>query len=800
MDYHVNSHGNYLGMFSVDELRRRRAAGELSGDALVRSEGMTEWKPLDEVLEDTVRQPQCSPGQEETDRSPKPGNKRVLVLVIAVFGGLMLLALGFSGFMMFRFVQKTRESLKTATSIADKRGLAAASKHIPVSETTLTRETVRERAREFRLRQYLEGYRKHGRHDVPWDEDAARLIEAWIAVNYGGPTNLPSPTEIAEKLIAIPECNDALILTAAAAVTPDLHERIRRFDRALAAYTGSAYGAYPQFFVAVQLANDLGSKSPRTPELDVTALEQFKRGFEDGSFTPADEEEIAYILIEDWGSRFFARNNSAVIQIVLGHPEYKWLALTLQGEMEIEEAWKARGSGWANTVTPEGWKGFEDHLARARAALTQAWKLHPQRPLAPCCMITVAMGDSDANEMRVWFDRAIEGQIDLYSAWNRMQTGLLPRWHGSHAALLALGVRAVDTSRFDTDVPRQLFECIKMIEGDLELAPGEHIYGRPDVWPHLKRMYEGYLAEPSQAQANHGWHSAYAVVAYLAGKYDVARSQLEAIDWKPTRRSLTQWGKDLSLLPLQVAAITGEHGQEILRAESDYARGDLSKAIKIYQDLRGKPHSDDRTKQFIEARLPALEQELRLAKGEWIDLVPADQQDPNWELFGHTIRKLPDGAIEIEAGPGGHAIYCRTRIGRSFEVTGEFEVVRSSTGAFQAGLMMGIPDDPSPAWYAFRITRNPPGNDAASFSLGWTRRELTMPAKLKDGPNTFRFSIVQRRVNAWINDVRTLRVAEEQEQFVLKDNCMLGLGAYNNTNETVIRYRNVKVRRITSTE
>lgn len=797
MNYHVESHGQYLGVFSIDELRRRRAAGELSGDDLVRGEGMTEWKPLDEVLEEIVRQPQIGLDQEATGGSPKSDRKRVLVLVIAIFGGLLLLALGFSGFMVFRFVQKTRESLKTSTSIADTFGLAAASKPIPVSETTLTHETVRKRAREFRLRQYLENYRKHGRHDVPWDDDAAKLIEAWIAVNYGGPTNLPSPTAIAEKLIAIPDCKDPLILTAAAAVTPDVQERIRRFDRALAAYTGSAYGAYPRFFTAVQLANDLGSKAPRTPELDVIALEQFKLGFEDGSSTPGDEEEIANILIEDWGFRFFNRNNSAVIEIVLGHPEYKWLGLTLQGAMEIDEAWKARGGGWANTVTPEGWKGFEDHLAKARAALTQAWKLHPQRPLAPCLMITVAMGDSDADEMRIWFDRTVEGQIDLQSAWNRMQTGLLPRWHGSHTALLTLGVRAVDTGRFDTDVPRQLFECIKMIEGDLELAPGEHIYGRPDVWPHLKRMYEGYLAEPSQAQFKHGWHSTYAALAYLAGKYDVARSQFEAIDWQPTRRSLTQWGKDLSLLPLQVAAITGEYGEEVLRAESDYARGDLAKAINTYKDLRAKPHSDVRTKQFIESRLPALEQELRLAKGEWIDLVPAGQGDPNWELFGHTIRKLPDGAIEIEAGPGGHAIYCRTRIGPNFEVTGEFEVVRSSTGAFQAGLIMGIPDDPRPAWYGFRITRNPPSGDTAIFSVGWTRRDFTMPAKLKDGLNTFRFRMAQRRVDAWVNDILTLRAAEEEDQFVLKDNCMLGLGAYNDTNTTVIRYRNIKVRRIT---
>lgn len=798
MDYHLNSRGQYIGVFSIDELRRRHAAGELSGDDLVLGEGMTEWKPLDAVLGETVMQPRGGLDREERGSSPKPGKRRVLVLVIAIFGGLMLLALGFSGFMVFRYVQKTRESIGGASLIGSTRGLAAASKPIPVSETTLTRETVLKRAREFRLRQYLEGYRKHGRHDVPWDDDAAKLIEAWIAVNYGGPTNLPSPTELAEKLIAIPECRDALILTAAAAVTPDLHERIRRFERALAAYTGSAYGAYPRFFVAVQLGNDLGSKAPRTPELDATALDQFKQGFEDGSFTPADEEEIAYILAEDWGSRFFDRNNSAVIQIVLGHPEYKWLALTLQGAMEIEEAWKARGSGWANTVTAEGWKGFEDHLVKARAALTQAWKLHPQRPLAPCHMITVAMGDSDANEMRVWFDRAIEGQLDLQSAWNRMQTGLLPRWHGSHAALLALGVRAVDTGRFDTDVPRQLFECVRMIEGDLELAPGEHIYGRADVWPHLKSMYEGYLVEPSQAQYKLGWHSVYAVVAYLAGRYDTARSQLEAIDWQPTRRSLTQWGKDLSLLPLQVAAITGEYGEQVLHAESNYARGDLSKAIKTYKDLRAKPHSDDRTKRFIEARLPALEQEFRLAKGEWIDLLPADQQDPSWELFGHTIRKLADGAIEIEAGPGGHAIYCRTRIGPDFEVTGEFEVVRSSTGAFQAGLMMGIPDDPSPGWYAFRIMRNSSGGDTASFSRGWTRQELAMPAKLKDGPNAFRFTMQQRRVNAWVNDILILRVAEEQERFLLKDNCMLGLGAYNDRNETVIRYRNVRVRRITS--
>ncbi len=47
----------------------------------------------------------------------------------------------------------------------------------------------------------------------------------------------------------------------------------------------------------------------------------------------------------------------------------------------------ARGGGYANTVTKEGWQGFSEHLAQARSDLTDAWNLHPDFPLAPCRMI-----------------------------------------------------------------------------------------------------------------------------------------------------------------------------------------------------------------------------------------------------------------------------------------------------------------------------------------------------------------------------------------------------------------------------
>src|SRR5208282_2638180 len=96
--------------------------------------------------------------------------------------------------------------------------------------------------------------------------------------------------------------------------------------------------------------------------------------FADGSFTPGDQQEIADIFVNGWANNFFSRNANSVCQIVhQAGPSYQWLALTLDGEREINEAWRVRGGGYANTVTKEGWQGFSDYLAKARKDLTQAW-------------------------------------------------------------------------------------------------------------------------------------------------------------------------------------------------------------------------------------------------------------------------------------------------------------------------------------------------------------------------------------------------------------------------------------------
>ncbi len=77
-----------------------------------------------------------------------------------------------------------------------------------------------------------------------------------------------------------------------------------------------------------------------------------------------------------------------------------------------------------------------------------------------------------------------------------MRWGLRPRWYGSEAALLALGRTAINTGRFDTDVPRKFFDCVADVESEMELPAGRHnIYGRADIWPEFQKMYEGYIAD-----------------------------------------------------------------------------------------------------------------------------------------------------------------------------------------------------------------------------------------------------------------------------------------------------------------
>lgn len=775
----------------MEDLRRWRQEGRLNGTEWVWRDGMTNWEPLDSILG-----PVAPP--------PLPASvakaKRTSPLVWVAVGGIVLLVLGaiIAG---VRLVGTRPEPEDLLEEAGPKQSVTLASKPVAWGTNTMTEADVRKRAKAFRVRQWLDGYRERGQRDQPCDADAVQFLETWIAQNYDGVahTNGPSVQELGRRLADAPACADPLVLTVAGINSLELHESIRRLERALNSFDQSKHRAYPKFYATVSLARGLAGNSARVSALDAAAVTLLKEAFADGSFLPDDQADIGELLLNGACDEFFKRNGASVSRVPrAAGKSFEWLALVLEGEHRVNEAWKARGGGYANTVSEKGWEGFSSHLAAARQSFAAAWELRPEWPLAASRMVTVAMGDSGAAEMWLWFDRAVAAQLDYPGAWLSMRWGLRPRWHGTPDALLAFGVSAMETRRFDTDVPRKFFDVVGDLESELELPRGQHIYGREDIWPHLQRMYEGYIAEPAQAAARDGWRSSYAVVAYWAEKYDVARTQLEAVNWAPRPGNLAGWGADLSLMPLEVAARTSAVGAKITAAESSRKHRKAAQTLPLYAELASLPEADDRTRTFVRHRLAALELERRLQEGGWVDFLPTEQEDPNWaRLRGHDTR-LPDGALEVQSGPDGHFLFSRVRVGAELEVKGEFDVVRSSNRSFQAGLVLGLPDLTTYNWYSFRVKRNDVEGDVASFARAWTKQQIYQPVQLNDGRNSFYLRLQPGKISASMNGKDVFREAKPPQSIAAsRSEFFLGLGAFNDMNETVIRYRNLQVRALT---
>lgn len=94
-------------------------------------------------------------------------------------------------------------------------------------------------------------------------------------------------------------------------------------------------------------------------------------------------------------------------------------------------AWHARGSGYANTVTEEGWRLMGERLSRSLKFLVEASKLPEKDPMVFYVTFTVALGKNlnEAGYTRLLEDaRAAEPTFWGYDVSRAYS--LLPRWFG----------------------------------------------------------------------------------------------------------------------------------------------------------------------------------------------------------------------------------------------------------------------------------------------------------------------------------------------------------------------------------
>jgi len=194
---------------------------------------------------------------------------------------------------------------------------------------------------------------------------------------------------------------------------------------------------------------------------------------------------------------------------------------TYRGSFNTRYAWDARGGGYANTVTEDGWRLFGQRLQAAKAALDKAWQLDPANSEAPRAMLSVELGQGRAREdMELWFKRAMTADPDNYDACKAKLYYLEPKWHGSPAAMLEFGRECLKTGNYKARLPLVLADAHEAISVYQDNA--DAYFTQPGVWKDIQAAYEPYLKAFPKASFD---RSKYVFLACRAQQWEAAHQQ-----------------------------------------------------------------------------------------------------------------------------------------------------------------------------------------------------------------------------------------------------------------------------------
>lgn len=199
------------------------------------------------------------------------------------------------------------------------------------------------------------------------------------------------------------------------------------------------------------------------------------------------------------------------------------------GIIFVDYAWYARGGGFANTITEEGGRLFEERLSTAKDYLERAYSLDQSDPNVPAELITVAKGlGLGRNEMEKQFHRAILADRTDHQAYFNKLTYLMPKWFGSKEEMLSFARESVKKAPPGSRIPGVLLTA----HWEVYFREGKDssYFRDPYTWKEMKEVYRTLTKSFPKAKRTHNW---FARTAYLAGDYEVVREELRIIgdDW-----------------------------------------------------------------------------------------------------------------------------------------------------------------------------------------------------------------------------------------------------------------------------
>lgn len=521
--------------------------------------------------------------------------------------------------------------------------------------------------------------RMETRGDIAWKKDAAKfLMDAPPIVFSSRIVATPYPlAELGHQLVA-GGCDDPAVLLLAGLV--DRMCRVDwRFAEICALKAAQALDADPasKAVLAYHVDNLLawayfhGGHPPKRKLALEKSIAAAVRMAEDGSFLPEETEIYLRQLYLVAATEELA---AKMIDLAPKLPLPLWARQLIVGKSEISLAWKDRGSGWANTVNEAGWKGFAEHLTRARTALVEAWKANPKVPFAAEQMITVVIAGHGENDdtLQLWFNRAIAAQCDYYPAYNSILWAYRPRWCGGHELMLAFGKACAATKRYDLDIPLMFDQACDDIVS--EIGDWREFYRRPDIAKTLMELSEGYVREPSRKDELKMRQSYYAVNAWLVGDTKRAATTLVELGGPlhpDTQLKLASHRVSEADMRKEIAIANSPSGPDFNKALALYKAGKLEDAESSFRHI--EPTALGLVKDSVHENLSLIEIEKKLASGDWVTL-PVDPDLHGWLQRGGNWSGTAEGVLVNTGNDSYGAVVHRARVGPDFEMKVEYSV------------------------------------------------------------------------------------------------------------------------------
>jgi len=405
-------------------------------------------------------------------------------------------------------------------------------------------EDIDEAARQRRLRWNLDtsvgDYEQHGHHNARWDSSAKLALQTFARIRASGAADekLISDLAVATKSAVTNGCDDPMIkyLYARFVSLPQDHtsqDHAELYRSAAEAMSQSERAPIRKFYAALRAAESFNMGTASTLSEVHKWRGEAKRFLIEVAKdrdTPAGEVYDAWdALLQDTPKTKAEHDDLylALDPLVFKNWPSDPSLLLLKGQFYTDYAWKARGTGFANSVSNQGWQLFAQRLEIAEAALTEAWKLNPKDPRIAREMITVELGQGHGRpRMEQWFQRAMSLDTNYYDACYAKLNYLQPKWYGSTEDMLEFAGECVNSSKWGGHIPLILLDAHELISAPLNREARRNYFRRPEVWADLKQAFDKFFRLNPGAT---GWHHNYAWYAYVAEQWTDLNRELKLL-------------------------------------------------------------------------------------------------------------------------------------------------------------------------------------------------------------------------------------------------------------------------------